>query len=164
MPVVDKKDLVVRRVLPVDLRACAELLVKSLERRGAPPDADRVRNTVQSALEDSQRVLVVGAYHEHQPGFAHGKMVGVLVMSAIPSVEHAGELGWIETLFVRPDYRKLGLGEQMLAQALTWSHTRGFRHLDLEVGEGDDSAAAARLYQKHGFRARTSSRLALDLG
>src|SRR5262249_39118956 len=125
--------------------------------------ADRVRNTVQSALEDSQRVLVVGAYHENQPGFAHGKMVGVLVMSSIPSIEHAGELGWIETLFVRPDYRKLGLGEQMLAQALTWSRTRGFRHLDLEVGEGDDSAAAARLYQKHGFRARASSRLALDL-
>ena len=168
MPSVEKKDLLVRRVLPVDLRACAELLVKSLERRAADgnrrlPDADRVRNTVQSALEDSQRTLVVGAYHENQPGFAHGKMVGVLVMTAVPSIEHAGELGWIETLFVRPDYRRLGLGEQMLAQALTWSRTRGFRHVDLEVGAGDEAAAAASLYQKHGFRARSSSRLALDL-
>jgi ribosomal protein S18 acetylase RimI-like enzyme len=107
---------------------------------------------------------VVGAYHENQPGFAHGKMVGVLVMSVLTSIEHAGEIGWIETLFVRPDYRRAGLGDQMLAQALTFSRTRGLRRLDLEVGPGDEPEAAGQLYKKHGFRARTSSRLALELG
>jgi GNAT superfamily N-acetyltransferase len=157
---VDPKDLIVRQVMPVDLRATAELLVNANKSRGRTSDAGEVRNAVQQVLEDSQRVLVIGAYHENQPGFAHGKMVGVLVMNVLTSVEHAGQVGWIETLFVKPDYRRCGLGERMLKQTLDWSDTRGLRALDLELGgEGHEPAAAEHLYQKHGFRPIQSSRL-----
>lgn len=152
-------DLIVRQVMPVDLRATAELLVKAVESRGRNADAAQVRNAVQEALEDAQRVLVIGAYHENQPGFAHGKMVGALVMNVLTSVEAGGQVGWIETLFVRDDYRRRGLGERMLKQALDWADARGLRGLDLEVGEGHVPDAAERLYHKHGFRPIRSSRL-----
>jgi ribosomal protein S18 acetylase RimI-like enzyme len=129
-----------------------------MRQRGRELDAGAVRNAVQQALED-QHVLVVGAYHENQPGFAHGKMVGVLVMSVGLSIEHAGEAGWVKTLYVRPEYRRRGLAEKMLRQALAWSETRGLRALDLEFGEAHESEATRRLYEKHGFHPVQLTRL-----
>ncbi len=157
-------DLIVRQVMPVDLRATAELLVKAVEARGRHADPAEVRNAAQEALEDAHRVLVIGAYHENQPGFAHGKMVGVLVMNVLTSVEAAGQVGWIETLFVREDYRRRDLGERMLKQAMDWAGARGLRALDLEVGEGHASEAAQHLYRKHGFRVIHSTRMTHRFG
>jgi GNAT superfamily N-acetyltransferase len=78
-------------------------------------------------------------------------MVGVLVMNVLDSISHAGEVGWIQQLYVRPDYRKKGLGNRMLVQALDWAGGRGLRAIDLEVGEGHDLQASSHLYKKHGF-------------
>ena len=156
-------NLVVRRVLPVDLRVCAELLVEQLHGRGREVSPEPVRNAVQSALEEAQRVLVVGAYHEGQPGFAHGKMVGVLLMNVLLSVEHAGEVGWIETLYVRSAYRRLALASRLLEQALIWSRTRGLRRLDVEVSEEHEKDAAEQLYRAKGFELIRRSRMTLGL-
>ncbi len=107
---------------------------------------------MQAALEDEARTLVIGAFHEGLPGFAHGKMVGVLVMTVVSSLEHAGEVGWIEELYVRDDYRRKGLGERLLGQALDWAQARGLRALDLEIAEGHELGAAEHLYIRHGFK------------
>jgi len=155
----NQKDLIVRRVVAVDLRATAELIVKSLAERPGAPSAEAVRNAVQAALEDEQRVLCIGAYHENQPGFAHGKMVGVLMMNVLVSVEQAGQVGWIETLFVRPDYRRRGLGARMLGQTLDWARARGLRSLDIEIHPHHEEAAAGALYEKHRFRELTLGRM-----
>src|SRR5579859_1209531 len=159
MPTDASPDLIVRRVMPVDLRATAELIVRSFEQRGIATDGESVRNAAQAALEDAQRVLVIGAYHENQPGFAHGKMVGVLAMNLIVSVQHAGEMGFIETLFVRPDYRRRGLGRRMLAEVLAFCSGRGVRAIEIALGDGDDPAAAHALYGELGFRPVESRRL-----
>jgi ribosomal protein S18 acetylase RimI-like enzyme len=157
--------LIVRRVGGVDLRAATELLVQQQRAYGREIDADRLRPIVQAALEDSDRILVIGAFHEGLPGFAHGKMVGVLLMSVLVSLQHAGEVGWIEELYVRDDYRRRGLGERLLAMALEWAGGRGLRALDLEVAvEGHNLEAAEHLYFKNGFvrvrRTRLSKTLA----
>src|SRR5262249_38718917 len=91
---------VVRRIGGVDLRQTVELLAMARRARGSS-DSEGLRPAVQAALEDSDHVLALGAYHEGLPGFQHGKMVGVLLMTVLISVEHAGEMGWIEELFVR---------------------------------------------------------------
>jgi ribosomal protein S18 acetylase RimI-like enzyme len=153
-------ELIVRRVSGVDLRAATELLVTQQRAYGRETDADRLRPIVQAALEDSDRILVVGAFHEGLPGFAHGKMVGVLMMSVLVSLEHAGEVGWIEELFVREDYRRKGLGERLLSTAMEWSAGRGLRALDLEVAvEGHNLEAAEHLYFKKGFEKVRRARL-----
>src|SRR5438552_17978380 len=151
--------LVVRRVGGVDVRATVELLVHQQRAHGRSHSADELRPAVQAALEDSDRTLAIGAFHEGLPGFAHGKMVGVLVMNVLTSLEHAGEVGWIEELYVRDDYRRKGLGERLLAQALDWAEARGLRALDLEIGDGHDSQAAEKLYSKHGFKKIRRERL-----
>jgi GNAT superfamily N-acetyltransferase len=156
--------LIVRRIGGVDLRAATELFMQQQRGYGRDVDADRLRPAVQAALEDSDRVLVVGAFHEGLPGFAHGKMVGVLMMTVLTSLEHMGEVGWIEQLYVREDYRRKKLGDRLLSTALEWGTGRGLRALDVEIGERHDPAAAQALYGKKGFgqvqRTRLSKLLA----
>jgi GNAT superfamily N-acetyltransferase len=157
-------ELIVRRIGGVDLRAATELFVLQQRGYGRDVDADRLRPAVQAALEDSDRVLAVGAFHEGLPGFAHGKMVGVLMMTVLTSLEHMGEVGWIEQLYVREDYRRKKLGDRLLSTALEWGTGRGLRALDVEIGERHDPAAAQALYGKKGFgqvqRTRLSKLLA----
>ena len=65
--------------------------------------------------------------------------------------EHAGDrVGWLETLAVRPRWRRRGLGEALMRAAILELHTRGFR----SVGLGVDGAngGAVRLYERLGFR------------
>jgi GNAT superfamily N-acetyltransferase len=155
--------LVVRRVSGVDLRATVELLVHQQRAHGNEISEDQLRPVVQATLEDSDRTLVLGAFHEGQPGFAHGKMVGVLMMTVTLSLEHAGEVGWIDELFVRAEYRKKGLAQRMLAMAMGWAEARGLRALDLEVGEKHEPEPATRLYQNQGFQRIQRARLTLKL-
>lgn len=151
--------LIVRRIGGVDLRAATELFVQQQRGYGRDVDADRMRPAIQAALEDSDRVLVVGAFHEGLPGFAHGKMVGVLMMTVFTSLEHMGEIGWIEQLYVREDYRRKKLGDRLLATAMEWANGRGLRALDVEIGERHDPAAAQALYGKQGFSQVQRTRL-----
>jgi GNAT superfamily N-acetyltransferase len=152
--------LIVRRITGVDLRGAVELLGHQQKQLGRDVNVDQLRPAVQAVLEDSDRTLVVGAFHEGLPGFAHGKLVGIFVMYVLPSIEPAGEVGWIQKLYVRDDYRKKGLGDRLLSQGLEWASGRGLRGVDLEVGEGGDLAEAAEhLYAKKGFRKIQRTRL-----
>jgi GNAT superfamily N-acetyltransferase len=156
--------LVVRRVSGVDLRATVELLTHQQRAHGNNLGEDELRPLVQDTLEDSDRTLVLGAFHEGLPGFAHGKMVGVLMMTVTISLEAAGEVGWIDELFVRDDYRKKGLAQRMLSMAMGWAEARGLRAIDLEVGEKHQTEPATRLYQQQGFQRINRARLTLRLG
>ena len=156
--------LVVRRVTGVDVKGAVELLVNQQKALGRPVDTDKLRPAVQAVLEDSDRTLVVAAFHEGLPGFAHGKMVGVLMMTVLTSLEHMGEVGWIEQLYVREDYRRKKLGDRLLSTALEWATGRGLRALDVEIGEKHDPAAAQALYGKKGFGQVQRTRLSKLLG
>ena len=155
--------LIVRRIGGVDLRAATELFAFQQRGYGRDVDADRLRPAVQAALEDSDRVLVVGAFHEGLPGFAHGKMVGVLMMTVLTSLEHMGEIGWIEQLYVREDYRRKKLGDRLLSTALEWGTARGLRALDVEIGEQHSPEAATKLYANKGFGRVQRARLTKSL-
>ena len=157
-------ELNLRRVGGVDLRATVELLVHQARAHRRQLSAEELRPTVQAMLEDSDRTLVIGAFHEGLPGFAHGKMVGVLLMNVFFSLEQAGEAGWIEELFVREDYRRKGIAGRLLDQALTWAKARGVRAIDLEVGDGHEPEAAHHLYVRQGFQKIQRARLSLRLG
>lgn len=163
--IIDKSQLVVRRISGVDLRAATELLTHQQRSRGnAELTEERMRPVVQAALEDADRVLMVGAFHEGLPGFQHGKMVGVLMMNLLVSLEHAGEVGWIEELYVRPEYRRQALATRLLDLAMQWAQARGLRALDLEIGDGSDPDAANHLYEKQGFHRIQRGRLHKRLG
>ncbi|MFV0334137.1 MAG: GNAT family N-acetyltransferase [Tropicimonas sp.] len=55
----------------------------------------------------------------------------------------------VRSMFVDPDAREMGLGDQLLDHVTEVARSRGFPMLRLEAGDGLD--AALRLYQRHGF-------------
>ena len=63
--------------------------------------------------------------------------------------EHAG-YGWISLLYLREDYRKRGLGIQLLGRAIMKYQIMGRKTLRLHVS--DDNAAALAFYKKFGFK------------
>jgi mycothiol synthase len=76
-----------------------------------------------------------------------GELAGFML--AFP--EHAGDrVGWLETLAVRPRWRRHGLGEALMRAAIRELHARGFRSVGL--GVDGSNHGAVRLYERLGFR------------
>jgi len=72
-----------------------------------------------------------------------GRVVAMLVMWLIVDEAH------IATLATHPDFRRHGIGEQLLLQSLKAARTEGAKLAFLEVREGN--RAAQGMYSKHRF-------------
>lgn len=57
----------------------------------------------------------------------------------------------IKSMRVADDFRRRGVGEVVLLHLLDSARARGYRRVSLETGSNDPSAAARRLYARHGF-------------
>ncbi len=62
-----------------------------------------------------------------------------------------GAVGWVETLGVRREYRRAGLGRALLLAGLRWLHAQGAASARLSV-DADSPTGATRLYGACGFR------------
>ena len=62
-------------------------------------------------------------------------------------------LGEIESLYVEPDYRGRGIGDQLMQQSLAWLNERGARSVRIGVGVGNEAALA--FYRRYNFVPRT---------
>ncbi len=58
--------------------------------------------------------------------------------------------GYIENIAVKKNFRKLGLGQRLLAEAEDWAKQNQLIGLSLETQ--DDNLGACRFYIKHGFK------------
>jgi ribosomal-protein-alanine N-acetyltransferase len=74
---------------------------------------------------------------------ADGRIVGILVLWLIVDEAH------IATIATHPDFRRQGIGEQLLVHALKSAKAEGAVRSFLEVREGN--VAAQELYRKYGF-------------
>ncbi|WP_010587503.1 GNAT family N-acetyltransferase [Schlesneria paludicola] len=58
-------------------------------------------------------------------------------------------VGWVESMWVAPTHRKVGVGGQLILAIVEWAHTRNLRMLKLEVTSNNQRAI--RLYERLGF-------------
>jgi ribosomal-protein-alanine N-acetyltransferase len=72
-----------------------------------------------------------------------GKIAAMLMIWFIVDEAH------IATIAVHPDFRRQGIGEQILLHALRAAHNEGAQRAFLEVRAGN--AAAQAMYKKYGF-------------
>ena len=78
-----------------------------------------------------------------------GETVGVSYAASHLSAEHGGIIGWLEELYVRPEWRSRGVGSALLEATIARAQELRWRGLELEVVAGHERAAA--LYLRHGF-------------
>jgi ribosomal-protein-alanine N-acetyltransferase len=75
----------------------------------------------------------------------HNSIVGFIVARQM-----AGEIH-VNNIAVRPEYRRLGIGESLVRAVLAWGREKGSSQAVLEVRAGN--VAAQKLYQACGFEA-----------
>ena len=85
-----------------------------------------------------------------------GSPIGVAYASSLLSMEHGGVSGWIEELYVSPQWRGQGIGSRLIDEVVARAKEAGWRALDLEVDVSHQRAKS--LYLRHQFRSHRRSR------
>ena len=127
-----------------DVGEVIELFQRQLLEHQIESNEADLRNVIATILDQPRHGFILVAT------VTGAGMVGVALASAFLGVEHGGESGWLEELFVRPEWRQQGVGNRLLTEVLRVARSRGWRALDLEVET--DHERAIPLYERHGFR------------
>src|SRR5687767_10568423 len=112
-----------------DCRDCAELLVKQLGEHGVDTSVEQLARLLESVTTDGRRGFLLLARES-------SRTVGVAYVATILSAEHCGFVGWLEELYVTPEYRSRGLGTALVAAVLERARATGIVAIDLEIDEG----------------------------
>lgn len=88
---------------------------------------------------------------------SNGSPVGHTVLTVRFTMEHEGLSGYIDDLYVRPQYRRGGVGRRLLDELLAECRRRGCKSLQVEVGQSN--VAALTLYERFGLHAATDGRV-----
>jgi len=86
-----------------------------------------------------------------------GMAAGHVLLAVRFTMEHAGLSACVDDLYVRPEFRRMGIGRQLLDAVVCECRTRGCRSLQVEVG-GDNHPALA-LYAAFGLQPATDGRV-----
>jgi ribosomal protein S18 acetylase RimI-like enzyme len=146
--------LTVRPASPSDAERLTALLVAQLREHSITIPAASVAASIAATLGDPERGFILAA--------AVGDVIeGVAFVSFARPLEHAGEVAWVEELYVTPERRSLGIGRRLLDAVAERAEARGCVSLELEVQA--DHARAAHLYQREGFRSMRRDHLTRPL-
>ena len=98
------------------------------------------------------RALISGRFVALLARDDSGEAIGVLTLSETFAIYAGGRYGVIEEMYVRPAFREKGVGRALLERAVTVAADRGWRRLEVTAPEDDAADAAARFYERGGFR------------
>jgi GNAT superfamily N-acetyltransferase len=119
-------------------------------------DLGKVRSVIEQIVEDERLGFVMVACEENE------RPVGVALGCTFLGIEHGGMSGWIEELYLLPEFRQRGIGSLLIAEFIRVASGLGWRAIDLEIETGHQRAAS--LYERHGFTQLDRSRLSRRLG
>jgi len=111
---------------------------------------DDLRAVAQTIIGDKRRGFMLVAR------VPDGGVIGVAYASFWLSLEYGGTSGWIEELYVSPQWRGRGIGSRLLAEVVARAQESGWRALDLEVEASH--LRAISLYARHQFQPHSRSR------
>jgi len=77
----------------------------------------------------------------------------------ISSIKREG-MGEIDSIFVEPDYRRNGIGDNLINSALQWLKSKATKKIIVQVLVGNEEAHP--FYNRHGFFPRTTVMMQID--
>jgi GNAT superfamily N-acetyltransferase len=141
---------VISLLRPDQIDAAVGLFDAQLKEHGIEAGTDRVRNVIEKVVADERYGFILVAATET------GMLIGVAFGAAFLGVEHGGESGWLEELYVVPELREKGVGTRLVSEVIRIASKRRWRALDLEIEA--EHGRVASLYVRHGFLPQTRSR------
>jgi GNAT superfamily N-acetyltransferase len=145
------------RLLKIEeIDAAVDLLGSQLREHGVKTDLGKVRSVIERIVNDDRLGFVLVALQKNQ------RPVGVALGCAFLGIEHGGISGWIEELYVLPEFRERGIGSFLIAEFIRVASALGWRAIDLEIDSGHRRALS--LYERHRFAQLDRSRLSRRLG
>jgi GNAT superfamily N-acetyltransferase len=145
----------VRLLKTEEVDAAVDLLGRQLREHGVKTDLGKIRSVIERIVKDDRLGFVLVALEKNQ------RPVGVALGCAFLGVEHGGMSGWLEELYVLPEFRQRGIGSLLIAEFIRVASALGWRAIDLEI---TGHQRAASLYERHGFTQLDRSRLSRTLG
>ena len=120
--------LTVREATPADVPALVDLMQEFYAESGFSLERDWAAQVFQSLLAAPERGVVWVALANQTP-------IGHAVLSLRFTMEYGGLCGYIDDLFVKPEFRRLGGARRLIAQLRHHCQRLGCRALHVEVGE-----------------------------
>jgi len=134
----------VRLLKVVEIDAAVDLLGRQLREHRVKTNLDNVRSVIERIVKDDRLGFLLVALEKNE------RPIGVALGCAFLGIEHGGTSGWIEELYVLPEFRQRGVGSLLIAECIRVASGSGWRAIDLEVDSHHrrrpDSLRAARLY------------------
>ena len=127
------------RDLPVLLR-----MMRSLAEH--PPALDFDEGEVRAAL---RKFLAHPEFGHSWLIYLRGQVAGYIILTLGYSFEYRGRDGFVDELYIEPDFRRMGLGRRALEFVGKRARKLGVNALHLEVDPGNN--AALELYRSAGF-------------
>ena len=140
------------RLLKIEeIDGAVDLLIGQLHEHGSDTDSGRVRSVIEQIIHDDRLGFVLVATGGNR------KLIGVALGCTFLGDEHGGKSGWLEELYVLPEFRSHGSGALLLAEFIRIAESRSWRAIDVEVDSRH--VRAASLYKRLGFEPLERSRL-----
>jgi len=128
-----------------DSQVLAQMLHDFNEEFGDPsPGVEVLAGRVRSFIDRETKIYLLAEEEEA------GSAAGFAQISLTPSIWSEGPIAMIDELYVRPDLRRRGLGQELMDSILALARERGAD--GIEVVTGEDDLGARALYEKTGFR------------
>lgn len=133
-----------------EIDAVVELFGAQLREHRLNPDLGQVRSVIEHIVADTRQGFVLVA------AGCDGKLLGVALGCSFLGIEYGGPSGWIEELYVLPEFRGKGTGSLLVAEFIRVASRLGWHAIDVEVDA--DHRRAVSLHQRHGFQPLARSR------
>ena len=80
-----------------------------------------------------------------------GSTLGVITLAECPALYVAGRIGWIQELYVVPEARSFGVGQQLIATATNYGQERQWARLEVNTPDANAWPRTVTFYRKEGF-------------
>jgi len=145
--------LLIERVTPNTVHLAARLLHDQLTEHDIASTEGFAQNALAGLLRDPTRGFALIA--------RTSDAVGLAVVAFTWTVEHGGQVAWLDELYVVPSLRGGGIGRTLLLQVIAESEREGCIALELEVER--EHRRAIHLYEREGFEPLSRARFTRKL-
>jgi GNAT superfamily N-acetyltransferase len=127
-----------------EIDAAVDLFGRQLREHQLSTGFSQVRSVIEQITNNSRSGFVLVAVGKN------GRPLGVALGCAFLGIEHGGMSGWLEELYVLPEFRKGGIGSLLIAEFIRVASGLGWRAIDLEIDSSHGQVAS--LCERHGFQ------------